>query len=438
MIRTPVKKLLQGKQNQLKKPLILQGARQVGKTWLMKAFAEQYYQHHIYINFEQDKTVHALFEQNLVISQILAALAAYTGKPIELNSTLIIFDEIQECPSALTSLKYFEESGERHHILAAGSLLGVALHQNTSFPVGKVEFLNVYPMSFGEFLEVMGEAALLAFIREKEWDMVKVFTARLTELLRTYMFIGGMPEVVKHFLEHRDFHSAREVQQQILNAYELDFSKHAPSEIVPRIRMIWESFPSQLGKENKKFIYGIIREGARAKDYELALNWLVDAGLLHKVSQVSKPAIPLKAYRDLRAFKLYTHDVGILGALCNLHPRSVLQPQQLFNEYKGYLTEQFVLQQLVAVGHKELHYWSSDTGRAEVDFVLENQGLVHPVEVKASENLKAKSMKVYHDKFAPSSGIRFSLSSYNDASWITNIPLYALAIPLAEIISSPE
>lgn len=424
MEREILKKLVAWKNLEGRKPLIIRGARQVGKTWLMKEFGSRYFSEVVYINFETNRTAKLLFEQGLDLARIIQGLEIQVGKQIDPEKCLLIFDEIQECSEAITSLKYFQEQIPDYFIIAAGSLLGVALHQNTSFPVGKVEFLDLYPLSFSEFLEAIGENPLANLVSKLDWSLIAPFREKLIYHLRTYYFIGGMPEAVKIYAEKKDFFEVRAVQKRILEAYEQDFSKHAPSEIVPRIRLIWNSVPAQLAKENKKFIFGQLRQGARAKDFELAMAWLKDCGLIHKISRVSKPGIPLKAYEDFTSFKIHLVDVGILGAMVDLDTRSILEGNRLFTEFKGSMTEQFVMQELITAGHA-LFYWSAERGVAELDFILQHQGVVIPLEVKAEENLKAKSLKVIAENYPDTFPVRTSMSDFRKESWMINFPLYA-------------
>ncbi|MFN3999267.1 ATP-binding protein [Algoriphagus sp.] len=425
MYRQLIQKLVNWKSASNRKPLVIRGARQVGKTWLMKEFGANHYTEQVYINFESNRTSKLLFEEGLDLGRIIQGLEIQLGKSIDPKNTLIIFDEIQECPEALTSLKYFQEQAPEYDIVAAGSLLGVALHQQHSFPVGKVEFLDLYPLSFHEFLEALGEKLLAELLLKLDWSLLAPFREKLIQYLRSYYFIGGMPEAVKTYVDQGDFFTVRTVQKRILDAYEQDFSKHAPNDVVPRIRMIWNSIPSQLAKENKKFIFGQLRHGARAKEFELAMEWLRDCGLIHKISRVTKPGFPLKAYEDFSAFKVYLLDVGILGAMVDMDPMSVLGGNNLFTEFKGSLTEQFVLQELIASGHS-LYYWSSDKGIAELDFLLQFQGKIVPIEVKAEENLKAKSLKVVSDNYPETTPVRASMSDFRKESWMTNFPLFAI------------
>ena len=414
-------------QSKDRKPLIIRGARQTGKTWLMKELGRRDYKQVAYINFESTTTLKSLFTGNFDIKQIILALEIETKVTIEADSTLIIFDEIQEAPGALTSLKYFQENAPEYHVIAAGSLLGVALNQNISFPVGKVDFLDLYPLTFVEFLEALNEQPLVDLLKKRDWLLITQFKSRYIERLKQYYYIGGMPEAVYAFSQHTNFEEVRAIQRRILIAYEQDFSKHAPIQIVPRIRMLWNSIPAQLAKENRKFIYGLIRHGARAKDYELAMSWLIDCGLIHKVNNVAKPAIPLKAYEDVSAFKLYLADVGLLSAMAELDVHSLLTGNDLFEEFKGALTEQYVFQQLITLKDVSTYYWSPENVRAEIDFLLQIKGKVIPLEVKAAENLHAKSLRVYYQKYEPKAALRTSLSDYRQEEWMTNWPLYAIS-----------
>lgn len=409
-----------------RKPLIVKGARQVGKTWLMKEFGHRHFEKVLYVNFEKTKRLQSLFELDFDIKRLQIALQAETGITITPENTLIIFDEIQSAPGALNALKYFYEDAPELYIIAAGSLLGVALHAHTSFPVGKVEFMDLYPMSYYEFLEAMGEKNILEILKSNDWQLITTFKSKYIELLKHYYFVGGMPEAVSVFKKNYDFKSVRYVQKNILDAYEQDFSKHAPTELVPRIRMVWNSIPSQLAKENKKFIYGVLKEGGRAKEFELAIEWLVNCGQVHKVFRASKPSIPLKAYEDRSAFKLYLVDIGLLAAMGDIDANTLLEGNSIFNEFKGAITEQFVLQQLVNDENNAIYYWTSERSTSELDFLVQNSGSVLPLEVKAEENLQAKSLKVFYQKYNPKISIRTSMSDYRRQDWLINLPLYAI------------
>lgn len=428
MYRTAIEQLYKWKEKKNKKPLIIRGARQVGKTWLMNEFGRQAYDSVVYVSFDHNKRMQDLFEGDLDVERIITGLELYIGHKIDANKMLLIFDEIQEVPKALTSLKYFNENAPQYQIVCAGSLLGVALHKGTSFPVGKVEFLDLYPLSFTEFMMAMGQARFVELLQNGDFEMATTFKQTYIDLLKHYYYVGGMPEAVLSFSNKKDFSEVREIQQRILTAYEQDFSKHAPHEAVPRIRMLWNSIPSQLTKENKKFIYGLIREGARAKDYELALLWLADCGLVHKVHRVTAPNLPLKAYEDMKSFKLFMVDVGLLSCMVRLRQDTLLDGNELFKEFKGALTEQYVLQQLKTLKGIEAYYWTNDHGTAEVDFIVDNGNELIPVEVKAETNLQAKSLKVYRDKYNPKLSIRTSMADYKKENWLLNLPLYAIEI----------
>ena len=426
MLRTEIANLITWKNSKSRKPLIIRGARQVGKTWLMKEFGKKKYKQTIYINFESSKHLISIFNTDFDIQRILTALQIETGIVCNATNTLIIFDEIQEAPGAITSLKYFYETAPEYHIIAAGSLLGVALHQHTSFPVGKVKFIDLYPLSFTEFLIAIGQKDLIYLLENKDWDLIKSFKEKFILLLKQYYFIGGMPEAVSTFSKNNNFNEVREIQNSILDAYEQGFSKHAPLEIVPRIRMVWNSISAQLAKENRKFIYGLIKKGARAKDFELAITWLIDCGLVHKINRISKPAIPLKAYTDLSAFKLFLVDIGLLNAMGNVDIKTLLEGNSIFEEFKGAITEQFVLQQLLYSKEFDIYYWSAEKSNAEIDFLIQYMGQIIPIEVKAEENLQAKSLKVFCKKYEPKLAIRTSMSNYRKKNWLINVPLYAI------------
>lgn len=408
-----------------RKPLVLIGPRQVGKTWLMKQLGHDEFQQVIYVNFERERSMSGLFEGDYDPQRIVIALEVFSGKRIEPGKTLIILDEIQEAHGGLTALKYFQEELHQLHVIAAGSLLGVGTKTTSSFPVGKVELMHVFPMNFTEFLQALGEDRLSELITGQKPDLTEVFHQRLVSLLKAYYFVGGMPEAVGTYAETESPQAVRNIQLQILDAYERDFSKHAPKEVIPRIRQIWDTFVSQLAKENKKFVYGLIRTGARARDYESAIEWLMNYGLVHKVYRTSAAKLPLKAYADSKHFKLFFHDVGLLTAMARIDTRVILEGDKLFGEFKGALTEQFVLQQLVAQGTGTPFYWTNDSGQAEVDFLFETRGLVYPLEVKAAENLQSKSLQVFHEKYADIRCYRTSLSGFREEQWLTNIPLYA-------------
>lgn len=426
MYRTAMEKLYEWKESKHRKPLIIEGARQVGKTWLMKEFGREAYADTVYINFDSNSVMSELFATDLNTERLITGIELYSGKKIVPNNTLLIFDEVQEVPRALSSLKYFYEDAPQYNIVCAGSLLGIALHGGTSFPVGKVDFLSLYPLSFREFLSATVGRRFAELLDAQDFKMITPFRQTYVDALKQYYFVGGMPEAVQSFAEEKDFNEVRKIQRRILDAYEQDFSKHAPIEIVPKIRMVWNSIPSQLAKENKKFVYGLVREGARAKEYETAIMWLCDCGLVHKVSRVNKPGIPLKAYEDLKSFKLFFVDVGLLGCMVGLHQQALLDGNALFAEFKGALTEQYVCQQLKTADDLGVYYYTNDRGSCEVDFVIDAGRRIVPVEVKAEVNLKAKSLKTYHEKYTPEISVRTSMSDYGKEDWLVNLPLYAV------------
>ena len=426
MYRTAIEKLFKWKECKHRKPLIIEGARQVGKTWLMREFGRLAYEDTVYINFDSNSVMAQLFEADLDTDRLITGLELYVGRKIDPKKSLLIFDEVQEVPKALSALKYFYENAPQYHIICAGSLLGIALHQGTSFPVGKVDFLKLYPLSFNEFLMATGKERFADLLGKCDFTMITSFKQIYIDALKHYCFVGGMPEAVQSFSENKDFEEVRQIQKRILAAYEQDFSKHAPNEIVPKLRMLWNSIPSQLSKENKKFIYGLLREGARAKDYETAIMWLNDCGLVHKVSRVNSASIPLKAYEDMKAFKLFVLDVGLLGCMAGLHQHTLINGNELFVEFKGALTEQYVCQQLKTVEDTGLYYYTNDKGSCEVDFVVDTGKHIIPVEVKAQLNLRAKSLKVYREKFSPEISVRTSMSDYKKDDGLTNLPLYAI------------
>ncbi len=426
MYREKIEELKKWKNSETRKPLIIRGARQVGKTWLMKEFGEKYYQKCAYINFDDNSRMNKLFEEDFDIDRIIQGLKIESGVNIEAENTLIILDEIQETPKALKALKYFCENAREYHIISAGSLLGVAIHEGTSFPVGKVDFLDLTPLSFFEFLEALGENELLKLLKSNDFDMITVFETKLKEYLKIYYYVGGMPEVVNAYIENKDLNETREIQKKLLDAYEQDFSKHAPTNVVPRIRQLWNNIPTQLAKENKKFIYGLIREGARAREYEIALSWLIDCGLIYQVNRVNTAKIPLSAYQDFNAFKLYLLDVGLLTAMAGVDAKTLLEGNEVFQEFKGSLTEQYVLCQIKECTNLDTFYWSSDTGTAEIDFITQIDGNNVPIEVKANENLQSKSLKSFVQKYNTKINIRTSMSSYRKEEWLINIPLYSV------------
>lgn len=398
----------------------------------MKEFGKQAYADTVYINFDSNSRMADLFSADLDTDRLIMGLELYAGRKINPENTLLIFDEVQEVPRALASLKYFYENAPQYHIVCAGSLLGIALHQGTSFPVGKVDFLKLYPLSFSEFLMATGNERFAELLKNQDYEMITSFKQTYIDALKHYYFVGGMPEAVQSFAESKDFNEVRAIQKRILAAYEQDFSKHAPNEIVPKIRMLWNSIPSQLARENKKFIYGLVREGGRAREYETAIMWLSDCGLVHKVSRVNAAGIPLKAYEDLKAFKLFIVDVGLLGCMTGLRQRTLLDGDDLFVEFKGALTEQYVCQQLKTIEDLGIYYYTNDRGSCEIDFVVDTGEQIVPIEVKAETNLRAKSLKTYRERFEPELSVRTSMADYKKEDWLLNLPLYAIENITAE------
>ncbi|OIT23772.1 ATP-binding protein [Glaesserella parasuis] len=428
MQRKILQSLQNWKQNPNRKPLIIQGARQVGKTWAMKHFGEQSFEQVAYINFDNNPRMKTLFSGDYDINRLILGLKIESGVDIQAHNTLIIFDEVQEVPQALSSLKYFYENAPEFYIVSAGSLLGVSLHHQVSFPVGKVDFLPLYPMDFHEFLLAVGKQDLVELLNLKDWSLISAMKSRYIELLRQYYFVGGMPEAVKVFIETQNVDAVRQVQKNLLMAYEQDFSKHIrDGQTVQKVRSIWHAIPEQLAKENKKFIYANLQKGVRSKDYEIALQWLKDSGLVHSVPRIKKPHLPLSAYQD-NAFKLYGLDIGLLSAQSHLDASVLLDGSRIFSEFKGALTEQYVLQQLIANQDNPVFYWATEKGTAEVDFVVQQKQAVIPIEVKAEENLKAKSLKVYVEQFQPEHAFRFSMADYRELDWLVNVPLYGVLL----------
>ena len=427
MKRFALETLIQWKNKKKHKPLILQGARQVGKTWLMQEFGRTNFKKTIYINFERNKRVRELFEKDFDTKRIIFGLEAEFNTKITPQDTLIIFDEIQELPATITSLKYFYEEMPQLYIISAGSLLGVALHKGVSYPVGKVETMSLYPMSFKEFLYALNETRLIDLLETKDFDLIKTFKDKITDYLKQYMFIGGMPEVVEDFVTNKDITAVRNIQKEILDAYEKDFSKHTPKEIFSKLMLVWKQIPAQLSKENKKFIYNDVIQNSRAKDFEDAITWLVQSGLVYKISRISKPGLPISAYLKENIFKLFILDTGLLCAKSGLEPQIIIDGDKLFTEFKGALTEQYVLQELKSIEDLEVTYWANDdTNVAEVDFLIQYKGKIIPIEVKSKTNLKAKSLKSYIDKFKPNISIRTSLADYKKTDDLLDIPLYMI------------
>ena len=428
MYRTVIERLEEWKGSASRKPLLLQGARQVGKTWVINEFGRTSFERVAYVNFMGNETMKEAFEGDLVPARLLQSVSIETGVAVDAanpqNSTLVVFDEIQECPRAIMALKAFAEQMPQLPLIAAGSLLGVALHAGVSFPVGKVDLLMMYPMTFYEYLLATDES-LAPVLNNRDYKLMDTFADRFIGALKSYYFVGGMPEAVQTFKDTGDYGQVRNVQNRLLYGYEHDFSKYADPLLSEKIRMLWASVPSQLGKENKKFVYSAVRKGARARGYEEAIQWLIDAGLVLKVNRVSKPGIPLRSYEDKDAFKLYMFDVGLLGAASDLSAQTLLEGSALFTEFKGALSENYVCQQLVASGEMTPSYWSAEKSDGEVDFLYGYEGRVVPVEVKAETNLRAKSLKSFMGKYEIGKGIRLSLAGFEKQERIVNIPLYA-------------
>ena len=425
MERSIYSNLKKWKESLTRKPLILQGARQVGKTYILKEFGAREYSEVVYINCDDNNDMQNMFV-DYDVDRIIRSLSAISGVSIKPSTTLLILDEIQEVERGLASLKYFCEKAPEYHVAVAGSLLGITLHEGTSFPVGKVDMLYMYPMDFEEFLLAMGKEQLVELLRSNSWAALTPLRGMLTELLRQYYFVGGMPEAVKAYVERGDIWEVRSIHSKIIDAYRNDMSKHAPKQQVQRINMVWNSIPSQLARDNKKFIYGALRKGARANDFEIAIQWLVDSGLVHKVHRISKPVVPLKFYEDMSSFKLFLLDCGLLGALSETPPEQILIGDNVFEEYKGAFTENYVLQQLKSLPRTFVYYYSNDNSTLESDFVVQHDTHIIPIEVKAEENLRAKSLRQFVTDNPGLHGVRFSMSDYREQDWLTNVPLWAV------------
>ena len=405
-----------------RKPLIVDGARQVGKTWILKEFGHNEFKNVVYINCDKTKEMKSLFF-DFDTARLLRAFGSIVEENIIPGETLIVLDEIQEAPLGITALKYFCEDAPQYHIIAAGSLLGISLHGGSGFPVGKVDRLNMYPMTFSEFLEALGKKHLLNLLQSRKWVEISSLAPTFIELLRQYYFVGGMPEVVASYISDNDLLKVRAIQKRIIEDYEEDFSKHIPPELLPKVRMVWNSIPSQLAKENKKFIYGALKKGARAGQFENAIEWLLDAGLIYKVHRTKKIERPLKFYEDFDAFKLFLCDLGLLGAKADVTSREVLLGADFFSEYKGAFTEQYVAQELIANGETP-YYYSKENSTLEIDFIIQKEEL-YPIEVKAEENVKSKSLRTVFDLNPKLKPCRFSMMNYRQQDWMTNVPLYA-------------
>lgn len=426
MERSIITQLKAWKQSPLRKPLILAGARQVGKTYILREFGKREYENVAYINCDNNPAVAGLFAEDYDMKRVLLVIGALTGQTITPGRTLIILDEIQELPRGLSALKYFCEQAPEYHVAVAGSLLGVAMHRGESAPVGKADIIRMGPMSFVEYLMARGETQLTQILLSRDWPTIAMLHDRLTKLLREYYFVGGMPEAVSTFLKTNDANEVRRVQNDILYLYRSDMSKHVSADEATRISMVWQSIPSQLARENKKFVYGAVRKGARAKDFETAIQWLMDAGLIYKVPRVREVGMPLKFYEDLNAFKIFMLDVGLLGALSEMAPALMLMSNNVMTGSKGAFTENYVLCQLKALPDIATYYYSREDSRMEVDFVAQHQGRIIPIEVKAEENLRSKSLRAFMDRHEDLHAVRFSMSPYREQGWMTNYPLYAV------------
>lgn len=426
MYRTAMDDLLQWKEKINRKPLIIMGARQVGKTWLMKEFGKTHYEKTAYISFYNNKRMDDVFQADFDIKRILMNLNIESGVTITPGDTLIILDEIQDSPKVLESLKYFCEEAPQYHVVAAGSLLGVTIHEGVSYPVGKVDLLDLYPLNFREFLYAMDEQSLADALATKDYALIDNFSEKYLFWLKNYYYVGGMPAVVDEFRQNRDYAEVRQIQNDIVRQYEGDFGKHVDARTLPRIRLVWDSVPLQLAKENKKFFFGQIKKGARSSEYEIAIQWLVDCGLIYKVNRVNEPNMPLKAYKSMNAYKLFVLDVGLLGAMSELEAESILEGNDIFIEFKGALTEQYVLQQLISDTRYNPYYFGTEKATFEQDFLIQKGKDIVPIEVKAGENIRSQSLKAYCDKYKPNKAVRFSTLKYMDQGWMENIPLYAV------------
>lgn len=424
MKRLIINQLISWKEKSQRKPLILNGARQVGKTYILKAFGKLHYRNVAYVNLDSQKELAKVFEQDFNVTRIIRSLSAFLNIHIEPQHTLIVLDEVQECPAALHALKYFCEDAPEYHVVVAGSLLGISLHGNSSFPVGKVDMLRMFPLTFEEFLMALGEEQLIKLMKDGETEVIDTLSGRFVDCLRQYYYTGGMPAVVKEYITSGNLQSVRQLQKQILFDYRRDFSKHAPAEQVPRINLVWDSIPAQLARENKKFIYGALKKGGRAKEFEMAIQWLIDAGLVYRVYRANKPSLPLKFYEDLSAFKLFSLDVGLMGAMADSPAEAVLVNNQAFVEYKGAMTELYVLTQLQPTGIP-IYYYSSNDSLSEIDFLVQSGARIVPIEVKAEVNVKSKSLSAFIQKHPDLTGLRLSLLPFQTQDWMENRPLYA-------------
>lgn len=425
MKRNVLSQLIAWKNKNNRKPLIVNGARHVGKTYILREFGKKYYEKMAYVNCDKNEMVKKLFAQDYNIGRIILGLSALLHVNIEPHNTLIIFDEIQENPIVLNSLKYFCEDAPEYHVAVAGSLLGISLHGGVSFPVGKVDMIKMYPMTFDEYLMAIGEQSLVDVLLMKDFSLIDSLSLRYMDCLRQYYYVGGMPAAVLEFAEHKNLEEVRNIQKQILFDYQRDFSKHAPSQEVPRINMVWDSIPSQLAKENKKFVFGALKKGARASEYELAIQWLKDAGLIYQVNRVTAPGMPLKFYEEKSVFKIFVLDIGLMGAMVDAPAESVLVADTLFKEYKGAFSELYVLTQLKAID-VPIYYFSSNDSRVEIDLIVQYGATVIPIEVKAEENVHSKSLHTFISKHSNLKGLRLSMKPCQDQGWMVNKPLYAV------------
>lgn len=426
MQRSAMNKLISWKNSDKRKPLIVNGARQVGKTWLLKTFGEENYTNVAYISFYNNQRAKNIFENDFDMNRIILSLQLESNEKISPNNTLIILDEIQECPNALESLKYFCENASDYHVVSACSLLGSALQSGVSYPVGKVNLLDLYPLSYKEFLYAIGEEQLALSLESKDYSIIDIFADKYLFNLKNYLFVGGMPEVVNSFVKEHDYKAVRELQSDIIRMYRNDFSKHIPSRVFSKVCLVFDSIAVQLAKENKKFFFGNVKKGARSSDFENAIEWLMNAGLVHKVSKVNEPHVPLVAYKDISSYKLFFLDVGLLGAMTELDSVSIIEGNKLFMEFKGALTEQYVLQELKAQTNYTPYYFCTSSSRFKKDFIIQKDNQIVPIEVKAATNIKSPSLKAFFEKYNPEKSIRFSILPYKDQGWMINYPLYAV------------
>lgn len=425
MRRKIYSRLLEWKNSKDRRPLMLLGARQVGKTWIMRHFGEQEYSKVVYVNCDDEPRMKQIFDLDYDIERILTTLQAITGQKATPGDTLIVLDEIQEVPRGLHSLKYFCEKAPEYHVMVAGSLLGVTLGGGESFPVGKVDMLYMYPMDYEEFLEATGHGEWVGLLRSHDWPLVDALLPKLVELLRQYYYVGGMPGVVGRYVENRDLKQVRTLQHEILDAYARDISKHTSAAESVSIRQVLASLPMQLAKESKKFVYGAVRKGSRAKDFELAIQWLLDAGIIYKVNRIREPRVPIKFYEDFDAFKLFLLDCGLLACMADAPADQMLIGDNVFVEFKGAFTEQYVLQQLLAVGLTP-YYWSNAKTPAEIDFIVQQGSRLVPIEVKAEENVRARSLSQFIKDNPGLKGLRLSMKGYANQEWMENVPLVAI------------